>query len=119
MHSALIDYKWRDKMLLDIDDDIDDNGIYVENTRLLTIREHEKLMYKYTYSPSTLKEYLLGKEEDFYKVKYNTSTLEEIFDVFISPLIQNWENLKRTYETLLIEEREHIFEYKKSLSKVD
>jgi len=119
LHSSLIDFKWREQLLLNIDDNMDENGIYVETIKELTVRELEDLMYKYSYTAPTLKQFMLSKAQDFFEVKYDTTTIEHIFDAFISPLIQNWENLKRTYEKLIMEEHESIFESKKSLSKVE
>lgn len=119
LHSALIDFKWREQLLLSIENDMDDSGTYVETVTQLSAQEYETLMYKYSYTPPRLQEYLLGHEKDFYEIRYNKSTLEDLFDVFISPLIQNWENLKRTYETLLIEEKESIFANTKPLTKIE
>ncbi|CAI2385376.1 unnamed protein product [Moneuplotes crassus] len=110
LHTALIDFKWRDSCLavLDIDKDFEENGIYIETERKLTADEADKMMQDYSFRPDSLKDYLFSSEGDFYVVKYNKKTLEYIFDTFISPLILNWENLKRMYETVLSEERESI-----------
>lgn len=106
LHTALIDYKWREQLLLNIDDEIDENGILVETHKKLSPGEYEDLLQKYSFSPPSLDEYFLGNEKDFYEIKYNKHSVEDIFDIFIAPLIQNWENLKRVFETLLAEKED-------------
>lgn len=119
IHTALIDFRWRDQLLIDYDNEMEENGIYVETERKLSISEHQAMVYRYSYRPDNLMHYLLSQEKDFYVIKYKEETLELIFDVFISPLILNWENLKRMYETLLVEEHESIFINTKPLSKIE
>lgn len=47
LHTALIDFKWRDQLLLNIFNDTDDNGVYVEDRYLLTTKELDEILYKY------------------------------------------------------------------------
>ena len=108
IHTAVIDFKWRDQLLINITNDTDENGVYVENRMELNTHEMEEMLFKYAYSPPCLEDYLLGDEKDFYEQNISKQTLETVFGVFISPLIQNWENLKRTYEELLLNERDNI-----------
>jgi hypothetical protein len=51
IHTALIDFKWRDQLLINITNDTDDNGIYVENRVELSSSKMEAMLYKYAYSP--------------------------------------------------------------------
>ena len=119
LHTALIDFKWRDHLLISIHDDQDENGIYVKTTKKLTIPEFQHLEEKYSYRPDSLVQYFLGKDQDFYLLKYNKRTLEDLFDVFLAPLILNWENHKRMFETLLIEEHETITSSQKPFSTLE
>ena len=119
IHTSLNDFKWRDQSLIEITNDYDENGVYVEEETPLSPYQREELMRKYSLPPSCLEDYLLGNEADFYEHKIRKNTLEHLFDVFLSPLIQNWENIKRDYETLIIEERDSISANYKSITKLD
>lgn len=119
IHAALTDFKWRKELLLSIEDGIDENGIYVETEKNLSVAEYQQMMYKYAYRPDSLMNYFLGVEKDFYVVKFNASTLENVFDIFVSPLILNWENLKRKYETVFNDKRESILDSKGPLAKIE
>lgn len=118
-HTSLLDFKWRDQSLVEITNDYDENGVYVEEETPLSQYERDELRRKYSYPPSCLEDYLLGSENDFYQHKIRKSTLEHLFDVFVSPMIQNWENVKRSYETLITEERESISTSFKPLTKLE
>ena len=105
--------------MLSIEDGIEENGIYVETEKNLSVAEYQQMMYKYAYRPDSLMNYFLGVEKDFYVVKFNASTLENVFDIFVSPLILNWENLKRKYETVFTDKRESILDSKGPLAKME
>lgn len=120
LHAALTNYKWREKPLVHCDDDLDDNGIYIETTGKLDQHEREQLELEFAYLPGNLQDYLLASKSDFYeKHKTNNQRIEMIFDLFVSPLIQNWENLKRSYETILTDQSEVIYENTKPLNKIE
>lgn len=108
IHTTLMDFKWRDQLLINITNDTDENGVYVENKFDLSDQEMQEMLFKYAYSPPCLEDYLLGDEKDFYEHNISKATVGKIFDIFISPLILNWENLKKTYEGLLLTERDTI-----------
>lgn len=120
LHTALTNFKWREKTLLPTDGEMDNDGIYVVKDGKLSFQEEEKLNTEHSYLPSDLQDFLLGSKRDFYeKHKTNSQTIENVFDVFIALLIQNWENLKRTYETVLFEEKDTILDNSKPLSKLE
>ena len=119
LHTSLIGFKWREQQLVEITNDYDENGVYVEERSSMSQYEMEEFLQKYAYPPRWLEDYILGDKDDFYEHKIRKSTLEHIFDILLSPLIQNWENIKKTYETLLIEERDSITSNSKPLTKLD
>ena len=119
LHTSLTNYKWREMPLFLCQDEIDDNGIYIEETSKLNYAEKEKIETELSILPNDLQDFLLGSKKNFYeKHKTGTSTIEYIFDVFVSPLIQNWENSKRTYETIIRDQYETLYNNSKPLSKI-
>ena len=49
IHTAIIDFKWRDQLLISITNDTDENGVYVENRIELNTHEMEEMLFKYAY----------------------------------------------------------------------
>jgi hypothetical protein len=82
------------------DDEISD-GIYTKQHHVLTSKEFKDLQDRCNKLDDSLVDYLLDKGNAFHKHSTSNSTLGEIFDIYMAPLIQNWENLVKTIMEVL------------------